>query len=148
MIKGICDTISGLYYVNINTIPTQTMSHMDHTINQKELFKFFHAVAFIPVKYTWIKAIEKVFFIGWPGITADIVLKYLPDSPASIKGHLHQIRKNIRSTRSINSQTIDKDISCEEDRSCSNYMFTACHVTISEVKNKIYTDQTGMFPLQ
>jgi hypothetical protein len=41
----------------------------------------------------------------WPGLTSQAVRKHLPKSEATVKGHLHTIRKGIRST---NKPTIEE----------------------------------------
>ena len=64
-----------------------------HTMSSKEwLIKYLHQALFSPAKATLIKAIENNQFASWPGLTADAVKKYLPDSsPATDKEHMKQI---------------------------------------------------------
>jgi hypothetical protein len=47
---------------------------------------------------TWLKAIEKNYYIGWPGLTTKRVRKYLLPSEHTAKGHLHMVRQGIKST--------------------------------------------------
>jgi hypothetical protein len=62
------------------------------------LIRFLHAAAGYPVIKTWLKAIEKNYYIGWPGLTTKRVRKYLLPSEHTAKGHLHMVRQGIRST--------------------------------------------------
>eukprot|EP00957_Ditylum_brightwellii_P159199 12116814-Ditylum_brightwellii.AAC.1 len=47
-------------------------------------------------KYAWKKAVNAGFFTIWHGLTADLTKKHLPKSPATVKGHIKQQRKNVR----------------------------------------------------
>ena len=58
-----------------------------------------HAACGFPVKSTWIKAIEAGNFAGWPLLTAKRVKKYYPETSETPKGHLNQVRQNVRSTK-------------------------------------------------
>ena len=62
------------------------------------LIRFLHAAAGYPVIKTWLKAIEKNYYIGWPGLTTKRVRKYLLPSEHTAKGHLHMVRQGIKST--------------------------------------------------
>jgi hypothetical protein len=73
-------------------------------INKKrthaELIQYLHAACFSPVKSTFEKAIKKNFFKTWPGLTPQLVSKYLHLPPATTQGHLHQERQGLQSTKS------------------------------------------------
>ena len=58
-----------------------------------------HAVCRYPVKSTWLKAIAAGIFIGWPLLNVRNVKKYYPETTETPKGHLNQTRKNVRSTK-------------------------------------------------
>jgi hypothetical protein len=55
------------------------------------LIRFLHAAAGYPVIKTWLKAIERNLYIGWPGLTTKQVRKYLLPSEHTAKGHLHMM---------------------------------------------------------
>ena len=58
-----------------------------------------HQAALSPVKTTWKKAIEDGKFATWPGLTVEVVEKYLTrHAPATDKGHISRQRKGIRLT--------------------------------------------------
>lgn len=67
----------------------------------EELVQFLHASCCNPSPSTFIVAVKNGNFITWPGLTAELIEKYLPPSSATIKGHLKQERKNIQSTKRI-----------------------------------------------
>ena len=76
-----------------------TQSHFANGIIKKEttindLINFLHAACFSPSPSTWIEAIKRNYFLGWPGLTAKAVRKYLTPSPATSKGRLDQTQKN------------------------------------------------------
>ena len=48
---------------------------------------------------TWCDAIDRGYFITWPGLTSTLVRKHLPKDIATYKGHLKQERKGLRSTK-------------------------------------------------
>ncbi len=58
-----------------------------------------HAVCRYPVKSTWLKAIAAGNFIGWPLLNMRNVKKYHPETTESQKGHMNQMRKNVRSKK-------------------------------------------------
>ena len=89
-----------------------------------------------PAPSTLIKAIKNKFFQSWPGLTVDMVNKYVLDSDASLKGHMDRIRKNLRSTK--NNQ--DEDLIIRQEAKSHTAFATI------ETTGRVYTDQTGRFP--
>jgi hypothetical protein len=70
-----------------------------HTSTKPEHVQFLHAAAGYPVPSTWTKAINAGNYNTWPGLDAKLVTKHLPKSKETVKGHLNQQRKNLRSTK-------------------------------------------------
>jgi hypothetical protein len=68
-----------------------------YTMTSKEsLIKYLHQCLFSPPKRTLIKAIQNNQFTTWPGLTANAVQQYLPDSsPATDKGHMKRQKQGI-----------------------------------------------------
>ena len=64
-----------------------------------DLVRYLHAACFAPVPSTWKKAIRNSNFITWPGLTVDLVNHHLPTNMATVRGHIHQERQNLQSTR-------------------------------------------------
>ena len=102
--------------------------------------QYLHAAAFSPVPATWIKAIQKGFSTSWPGLTAKAIAKNLPKSIATSKGHLDQTRNNIRST-----EPKEPELS-EPEGERLNHPTHQIFASIEHV-GRVYTDQTGRFPV-
>ena len=77
----------------------EDINNVYHLTTQAAQIQYLHASAGYPVPTTWIKAIKKGFYTTWPGISAKAVIKHLPKSVVTAKGHMTQTRQNIRSTR-------------------------------------------------
>jgi hypothetical protein len=92
------------------------------------------------VTATWIKAVERGLFQSWPGLTVHAIKKYLPASEATTKGHLDQTRKNARSTQ---TQTQETEPTQEPQNEATGLLFATIEMT-----GRIYTDQTGRFPVK
>ena len=58
-----------------------------------------HAVCGYPVKSTWLWAIKAGNYIGWPMLTERNISEYYPKTDETIKGHMNQNQKNVRSTK-------------------------------------------------
>ena len=69
------------------------------TKSKADLSTFLHLVCWIPCKSAMLTAIKKNFLSTWPGITEQLVLKFLPKSEATSKGHIRQSFKGKQSTR-------------------------------------------------
>ena len=64
----------------------------------EQAIKWMHSVCRYPVKSTWFKAIKTGNFVGWTLLTKVNVTKHYPKTNGTPKGHMSQIRKNVRST--------------------------------------------------
>ena len=88
---------NGLWSLPIQPVHTQ---HQANTLftpqTQQQMVQWLHAAAFSPSTSTFIDAIQRNFFATWPGLTPDIVRRYLPQSDATVKGHLDQQRQRKR----------------------------------------------------
>ena len=69
------------------------------------LVRYLHAAAGFPVKSTWLKAIKAGNFATWPGLTYSNAAKYYPESAETLKGHLVQSSKGVRSTKAKPAKT-------------------------------------------
>ena len=157
LLCGTRDTRTGLWRIPLNaTTPPihesniqQQCNNAYQTKNIAELIAFLHAAAFSPTPSTWIDAISKGFFQTWPGLTAEAVRKHLPKSEATHKSHLDQARKNVRSTKNkATKQPTNTHDPSEPNpiQEPNNEKTHALYATI-ETTGKIYTDQTGRFPV-
>ena len=93
-----------------------------------------------PVPQTWIKAIHSNFFATWPGFTAELVQKHLKENIETTKGHMRSNRSNFRPTKLLPNQE------CHEMTTPEVRHHEFCIKTV-ELSSKIYSDQTGRFPL-
>ena len=66
-----------------------------------ELAQYLHAACFSPVKSTFAVGIKNQNFTSWPGLTPNLISKYLPKSVATVQGHIHQGRQNLQITKKI-----------------------------------------------
>ena len=99
-----------------------------------------HAVCGYPVKSTCLKAIKAGNFNGWPIINKNNVKKYYPETNKSPKGHLNQTRKNVRSTQAKQFEEPNTAKLQKKKRG-------DIYVKTYDMKETIYTNQTGKFPV-
>ena len=85
----------------MNSTPPSDISYNVHRIRSKEvLVDYFHRAAGYPMKKTWLQATKENFFITSPGLTYQLVAKFLPeDTEETAAGHLHRRRQGIQSTK-------------------------------------------------
>ena len=70
---------------------------------------YLHAACFSPVLPTLVKAINSGNFSSWTGLTDDLVTNNIPTYQATVKVHLQQQRKNLRSTKNQPPTLISPD---------------------------------------
>ena len=101
IITGLWDRTNGLWNIPLGPCspaqqspkrshPNQSNGILRHDITKRELAQYFHAAAFSPVNSTFIAAINNGHFTSWPGLSASLISKHLPQSPFTVKGHLNQ----------------------------------------------------------
>ena len=78
--------------------PNQANGILRKDITKSELSQYFQSTSFIPVKSTFIAAINNGHFNSWPGLFASLISKNIPQSPFTVKGRIDQEKKNLRST--------------------------------------------------
>ena len=110
------DPISRLWMVDLAAFaaPTSTALPVAHTVvsaaappglaapavrlqSKEEFVKYWHACLGFPPKATFVLALKD--FLTVPGLSAEDVKKYLPNSVNTALGHLDATRQNIQSTR-------------------------------------------------
>jgi hypothetical protein len=94
-------------------IPTAVPHAANSAYHQKtisNLIQFLHAIAGSPPVKTWCKTIDNNFFLTWPGLISQAVRKHLPKSEATAMGHIHMIRKGIRSTNKPTMEEITEEV--------------------------------------
>jgi hypothetical protein len=115
----------------------------------EQAIKWMHAVCGYPVKSTWLRAIKAGNFVGWPMLTERNVSKYYPDTDETLKGHMNQTRKNVRSTKA-RRRTLEvvehPDMKGKKER---DVYISVCKASdMYEVRETTFSDQTGKFPIR
>jgi hypothetical protein len=162
ILEGIRDKRNGIWTVDLQAnnshkdnnekVKPHLKSEQAHSVyectNKRYLVQFLHAAAFSPVQDTWLKAIRAGHCATWPGLTKDLVRKHLPKEIATVKGHLSQRRKNLRSTTTTIAthapEAIELDDITPEATNVKTHQVFAAMVDVG----KVYGDLTGRFPIQ
>ena len=124
------------------------------TSNKEELVRYYHQCLCSPPKSTMLKALRKGWLKTFPGLTYELVSKYLPDSSATDKGHLIRTRKGARSTRSMRQAVLDARENVDDmdptEQICpalEDQMF--CFAMLADQnEDTVYSDLPGRFPVQ
>jgi hypothetical protein len=95
----------------------------------------------ISSKIYWLKAVKAGNFLGWPLLNEKNVNKYYPESDETNKGHMNQTRKNVRSTKS-------KPFEDPKTAPLHGKKVQDVYVRTYDVRETIFSDQTGQFPTQ
>ena len=154
VIQGHRDPITTLYMINM-AAPLRAMKeqHINDTLranyvyekkSKQELTLFYHAACFSSTKRTFVDAIKRNAFASWPGLTVELVKKYLPRREATIKGHIRQQYKGKQPTR------MKQEVPIMTQQSPPEILTERTHqlfLKVTEYSSKIYTDQTGRFPV-
>ena len=85
---------------------TEQAFHVHQSSTKTQAAQFYHQSLFSPPVVTLRNAIQNHQLDSFPGLIPSL-LKHLPPSTATAKGHMHKNRKGIRSTRS-QTQAIKK----------------------------------------
>ena len=123
------------------------------------LVRYLHACAGFPTATTWSDAINRGYYLSWPGLTSARVNKHLPKSEITSKGHLKLIRQGIRPTsKGAKPQGYDSSKGGNPSKGGSpdekptsltigrQRNVIACSVPTKDLRGIIGTDQTGAFP--
>ena len=114
------------------------------------LVRYLHAAAGFPVRNTWLRAIKAGNYASWPGLTYQNAAKYCPDADETLQGHMVQTRQGVRSTHQHpRRQRIDRPpLSTDHDAPPTVHAPTnELHIHVEHV-SKLYTDDTGRFPVR
>jgi hypothetical protein len=120
------------------------------TTSKAALIRYLHQALFSPRKATLLNAIRNQQLPTWPGLTANVVRKYLPEtSPQTDKGHMKRQRKDLRSTKptQTKNEKEQEDMTPKKVSEDHNHLFAASYV-VNNKDGTMYSDLTGNFPLQ
>ena len=133
---------NGLWSLPLQHDQTQHHANTLFTLKtQQQLVQWLHAAAFSPSPSTFLDAIQRNFFATWPGLTPDIVRRYLTPSDATVKGHLDQQRQCKRKHPSPEEQPIPSS------GTHSHTIYAAILDPLAPT-GRTYSDLTGRFPVQ
>jgi hypothetical protein len=130
--------------------------HTTHSVNAlvpegtiADMITFLHKAMFSPTATTLLHAVKNGHLATWPGMTAENIHKHLPKSIATALGHLDQQHKNTRSTKPKTPSTTptpqpDTQPTSENPNERTHQVFPAI---VDADTGKIFTDQTGKFPV-
>ena len=118
------------------------------------LMAFLNAtIGSLPVK-TLCTAIDNDWLTSFPGLTSSAIRKHLPKSISTTMGHMHMIRKGIRSTtqptiNEIMNEEIDPEPPLDPPRHITNRQHYVGVQTIAfeDLRGIIATDLPGRFPI-
>ena len=103
-------------------------------LSTEEAIKWMHAVCGYPVKSSWIKAIKAGNFTGWPMLSKHNSAKYYPETTETPKGHMHQTRKNVRSTKPKPKPTEEADTKTLRGKKIRDI-----YTKVYEVRNTVFS---------
>jgi hypothetical protein len=167
ILKGIRDTVSTLWMIPIKhhkkalllaqDLPSVPVLHAANSAYHQptiaKLMAFHNAtIGSLPVK-TLCNAIDNDWLTLFPGLTSKAIKKHLPKSISTTMGHLHMIRKGIRSTvtptiNEIMNEELDPEPELQPPRHITNRQHFVGVETIAfeDLKGIIATDLPGRFP--
>jgi hypothetical protein len=121
-------------HMNAKDTTTPEAIHNVHTIpHLQNRVKFMHQVFFCPPLQTLLRAANLGFLEGFPFLTAELIHKHLPKSPATAKGRLKLRQAGHRSTR--------------QPRHLSTATNIFCFAALADKQHgTFYTDCTGRLP--
>ena len=109
--------------------------------------RYYHAAAGFPTKPTWLAAIKNKHHASWTGLSYAAVSKHYPESEETWKGHGRKIKSGLRSTKQALVDEQDGQVSGVTKPKIHS-VFTRVYDLHDELERKMYTDQTGRFPVR
>jgi hypothetical protein len=100
---------------------------------------------FIPTKSALLQAVKNGHLITWPGLTEQVINKYLKMTPVTSMGHMNQRRQHIRSTSKASTTSDMEDEAVTPACLGSKTNFVYAFVVD---QGQLYTDLTGKFPVR
>ena len=131
-------------------------SAINQSANPRDLVAFAHASFFSPAIRTIKQALRENYISHFPGLTLKTLNKYGRPSKATVKGHLDRVRKNKQSTKKKvtfapeQEDPISIDVEVEDanpEPLPKDGSTNSCFVATFDITNKVYSDQTGRFPV-
>ena len=165
ILKGVRDKVSTLWMIPIKhrtkrklfeqqlpSTPTHAANSAYHQPTIAKLMAYHNAtIGSLPIK-TLCNAIDNDWLTSFPGLTSAAIRKHLPKSISTTMGHLHMIRKGIRSTKPTISEIMNEELAPEPTLEPPRRIDKRQHdvavdiLPFEELKGIIATDLPGRFP--
>ena len=125
----------------------------------KDVVAFMHAALGYPVISTLLKAVDKGYVHGFPGLTSRTLRLHPPFHQATVKGHQAHTRKNVQSTKpkptgpsppSAPSKSYAEVLVNDEsfpDSDNPNNKTNFCYFAMHQITGQIASDLTGKFAI-
>ncbi len=114
---------------------------------------YLHAAAGFPPKATWLKAVRQSNYSTWPLIIVKNVAKYFPELEEIQMGHMQGQRQGVQSTCPIDAPVAINKANLPDTTAPVTNPLPSAHIVahkvliwIIDLKDTLYTDQTGRFP--
>jgi hypothetical protein len=166
-LKGIRDEISTLWMIPIEhqkkmnllaqQLPSVPSTHAANSAYHQptiaKLMAYLNATIGSLLVKTLCHAINNDWPTSFPGLTSKAIKKHLPKSISTTMGHMHMIRKGIRSTTKptiieIMNEELEKEPELDLPQQITNRQHTVGVTTMNfeKLKGIIATDLPGRFP--
>jgi hypothetical protein len=147
VMHGQRDHSTGLWTVPLDANSTKKYESIKSVYEISKVYnaiQYLHKAAGSPVPSTFVRAMKAGNFTAWPTLTPEHVNKYLKKSEATVKGHLNQTRKNVRSMKPKKKPGAQEETQYYEPQIMerTNVVYAAIH----DIEGHTYTDLTGLFP--
>jgi hypothetical protein len=145
ILSGPRDLYTGIWRINLRQDNQQIHHPVANNVhelrNTGALVHYLHKALFSPTKSALIQAVKNGHLITWPGLTEHAIHKHLKITPATVIGHINQLRQNIRSTSKAPIADVPPT---DTDLGTKNHLVYAVLVD----QGQLYTDLTGKFPVR
>ena len=121
---------------------TKSKCYYTEKYAKKRFGNFYQGVCFSPTKKTFIQAIENGNFLGWPGLTKQLINNNYDITTHTLKGHINQERKNLQSTKF----DIKQDYKPDSDVPNVKTHHIICSIIDFDKREIAYADLTASFP--
>ena len=142
-----------LEHMQFASFAHEFLGNLIPTSSQEELAMYYHQCLCSPPKSSMLKAIRNNQLASFPGLTYELISKYLPPSSATDKGHMVRTRQGARSTRSNQKEILDARKSVD-DMHPKEQIYNAsedemfCFAILADSNDAtIYSDLAGIFPV-
>jgi hypothetical protein len=148
ILSGPRDLDTGLWRINLrkdNQKNQQSVANnVDELLNTGTLVHYYHKALFSPTS-ALLQAVKNGHLITWPGLTEEVINKYLKLTPVTAMGHMNQIRQNIRSTTKTPIPATIEDVPA-----ANTNLGTRIRLVYAVLvdQGQLYMDLTGKFPVR